>query len=82
LGDGQVDVLIDRLNLLDVIIRQVLEHLQLVVLMVLETLRAKVHSILQTLVHKDKLVFGAVVTDFILIDFARDVVHDLGAGNV
>jgi hypothetical protein len=75
--DGVVDVLVDALDLLDFLGGNVLEHLQLVVLVTLETLCAQVNAVLEALVHVDKLMLGAEVADFGLIDLSGDAIHDI-----
>ncbi len=77
--DGVVDVLVYALDFLNFLGGDILEHLKLVVLVTLKTLSAQVHTILETLVHVDELMFGAVVTDFSLIDLSGDAIHDISA---
>ena len=80
-GDGVVNMGVDSLDLTDLFIGNVLEHLQLVVLVMLETLCTQVHTVLQTLVHVYEFVFGAVVSDLALINLPRYTVHYLCAGH-
>lgn len=79
LGNRVFDVLIDTLDLVDLLVGNVLEHLKLVVLVMLETVGAKVHTVLKTLVHEDKLMFGAVVADLSLINLSGNTIEDLSA---
>ena len=75
--DGIVNVLVDALDLLYFFGGNVLEHLQLVILVTLKALSTQVHAILEALVHVDKLVLGAEVADFGLIDLSGDAIHNI-----
>ena len=75
--DGIVNVLVDALDLLYFFGGNVLEHLQLVILVTLKALSTQVHAILEALVHVDKLVLGAEVADFGLIDLPGDAIHNI-----